>query len=537
MIDIAKIITGKESVNVEVKSADSGVPSSVWETYSSFANTFGGTIVLGIGENKKTKEFIPKGVENPHQLILDIWNTLNNRQKISANILLEHQVYSVEYEGRDYVVLEIPRADRSYKPVFVGQDMFKGSFKRNQEGDYHCTKEEIKAMIRDQSDTSADSYVLDKVSIKALNSESINSYRNMFRLYHDKHFWNDLPVEDFLIKIGAAKIAEIDGKIHPTLGGLIFFGDFMSITDELPYFFLDYREVLPGSERWSDRVCSGDADWSGNVYDFFFRIAHRITSDVKRPFKLDENMLRIDDTPIHKGIRECLANALIHADYYGRRGVVIVRELNKITISNPGSFRIDLNEAISGGISDTRNTKIFNMFALIDVGERAGTGLCNVFNVWKQYGYSEPVITESVNPDRIIMVININDNDTENGANSSENGANSSENGANSSENVANSSENVANLTENVANSTENVANSTENVANSESFSKCDRAVYEYMLRHSTSSVSEIAGSIGFTTRSVQRSIIKFENIGLVKKNGNRSNRIWVLESSTDKDS
>ncbi len=366
-------------------------------------------------------------MENPHQLILDIWNTLNNR-------------------------------------------------------------------LRDQSDTSADSYVLDKVSINALNSESISSYRNMFRLYHEKHFWNDLPVEDFLIRIGAAKIAETDGRIHPTLGGLIFFGDFMSITDELPYFFLDYREVLPGAERWSDRVCSGDADWSGNVYDFFFRIAHRITSDVKRPFKLDENMLRIDDSPIHKGIRECLANSLIHADYYGRRGVVIVKELNKITISNPGSFRIDLDEAISGGVSNTRNTKIFNMFALIDVGERAGTGLCNVFNVWKQYGYSEPAITESVEPDRVTMVIHIND-------------------------------------------TVMNVANSTENVANSKSFSKCDNAVYDYMMKHPSSSVAEIADSIRYTTRSVQRSFIKFENIGLVSKNGNRSNRIRVLESSHGRDS
>ena len=128
-------------------------------------------------------------------------------------------------------------------------------------------------------------------------------------------------------------------------------------------------------------------------------------------------------------------------------------------------------------------------------------------------------------------------NSSENDANSSENGANSSENGANSSENGANSSENVANSSENVANSPGNVANSPENVANSESFSKCDRAVYGYMLRHPSSSVSEIADSIGFTTRSVQRSIIKFENIGLVKKNGNRSNRIWALESSTDKDS
>ncbi len=65
--------------------------------------------------------------------------------------------------------------------------------------------------------------------------------------------------------------------------------------------------------------------------------------------KLDDKLARIDDTPIHKGLRECLANALIHTDYYGRRGIVIDKEFRKITISNPGTFRVDINAAIAGG--------------------------------------------------------------------------------------------------------------------------------------------------------------------------------------------
>ena len=102
-------------------------------------NTFGGTIILGIGEDRRTKKFLPLGVDNPQQIILDIWNTLDNRQNISCNILLEHHVYPCHYQGRIYVVMEIPRAERTEKPIFIGEDMFKGSFKRNHEGDYHCT--------------------------------------------------------------------------------------------------------------------------------------------------------------------------------------------------------------------------------------------------------------------------------------------------------------------------------------------------------------------------------------------------------------
>ena len=104
MINIASILDAKEHINMEVKAAGKGIPNSIWETYSSFANTFGGTIILGMEEDKATKEFIPKGVQDPQQMLSDIWNTLNNRQKVNANILLEHHVYYTDYDGMAFVV-------------------------------------------------------------------------------------------------------------------------------------------------------------------------------------------------------------------------------------------------------------------------------------------------------------------------------------------------------------------------------------------------------------------------------------------------
>ena len=219
------------------------------------------------------------------------------------------------------------------------------------------------------------------------------------------------------MKIGAAKKSQFDGRIHLTLAGLVFFGDFNTITDELPNYFLDYRERLSGETRWSDRVCSGDGDWSGNIFDFYYKVIDRLTADVKRPFKLDKDLSRIDDTPIHASLRECLANALIHADYYGRRSIVIDKEFRKVTISNPGTFRISIDEAIAGGISDARNGKIFNMFALINVGERSGSGLCDVYNVWEENRFKRPEIVESISSDRVTLTLqieidgNLDDND------------------------------------------------------------------------------------------------------------------------------
>lgn len=48
---------------------------------------------------------------------------------------------------------------------------------------------------------------------------------------------------------------------------------------------------------------------------------------------------RIDDTPVHKALREALANCLINADYHGLRDVVIRKEPDKLILANPGYVR------------------------------------------------------------------------------------------------------------------------------------------------------------------------------------------------------
>ena len=64
-------------------------------------------------------------------------------------------------------------------------------------------------------------------------------------------------------------------------------------------------------------------------------------------------------------------------------------------MSNPGDFRIDIDAAKSGSVSDPRNGTLMKMFNLIDVGERDGSGIPSIFGVWKQHGWDEPVITQT----------------------------------------------------------------------------------------------------------------------------------------------
>ena len=193
------------------------------------------------------------------------------------------------------------------------------------------------------------------------------------------------------------------------------------ITNILPYYFLDFREHLSPDVRWTDRVCSGDATWSGNIFDFFFRINQAITADVKVPFKIaSDNVTRDDDTLVHKALREVLANALIHADYHGRRGIVIDKYPKRLEVSNPGTLRVSKSVAIAGGTSDARNGKIFNIFSLVRIGERSGMGISSLYGVWRQEKFAQPSIAESYEPDRTKVTVEYESEATEVGVETAE---------------------------------------------------------------------------------------------------------------------
>ena len=401
MLDFFNIEKYKENNRLEAKAAAVGLPKSLWATYSAFANTNGGIILLGVTEDAQHQLHV-EGVNDADALVIDFWNIINNQSKISINVLNDKDVIVREFDGKKIIIISVPRAQRYDKPIYLDGNLF-SSYKRNGEGDYRCTKEVIQAMLRDASPKTQDMLVLGNMNLDVFDKDTIKRYRIRMQGIRPGHVWEALEDVDFLYRIGAVG-RDADGKLHPTAAGLLMFGYEYEIVREYPHYFLDYREKLDDDTRWSDRFVSSSGDWSGNIYEFYFRVYNRIAQSVKVPFALD-GISRIDDTELHKALREALANTLINADYYGNTGVVIERSINSITMTNAGTFRIDLDEAINGGISDPRNSGLIKMFSLINIGERAGSGLPMIFKAWTGTDFAMPDITEKENPDRVCLIL------------------------------------------------------------------------------------------------------------------------------------
>ena len=404
MINFEELEKYRENNRIEAKKSVGGLPKSIWETYSAFANTMGGIILLGV-EEAKDHSLHALDLPDPDRLIREFWNIVNNPQKASVNILSDRHVQKHIIDEKTVISIEIPRAQRSDRPVYIDGNPLSGSYRRNGEGDYRCSKEEVQSMLRDAAVRTQDMKVMEDMPLDVLDKDSVRRYRLRMKNFRPGHVWEELDDDAFLYKIGAVA-RDKENLFHPTAAGLLMFGFEYEIVKEYPAYFLDYQENMDPSTRWTDRIVSSSGDWSGNLYDFYFRVYNKITQDIKTPFRL-EGGDRIDDTPVHQALREALANALINSDYYGHGGVVVKKSSDEITITNPGNFRIDVEDAKSGGISDPRNAALIKMFNLINIGERAGSGVPNIYMVWDRLGFPAPEIREYFNPERITLTLKL----------------------------------------------------------------------------------------------------------------------------------
>ncbi len=405
---VSQIIKDRETAEIEFKSAKGGFPKSFWETYSAFANTHGGTIVLGVKEKDGIFTLNNLTDDDIDKLQKDFWSGVHNKNTINACILKNDDVEVGEIEGHKVILFHIPQAQRDQRPIHCTQDAFNGTFRRNYEGDYLCGNAEVRRMFADADITRpADGRILKNYSWDDIDMPSFEQYRRLFATAKPSHPWHTLSNDELMRKLGGYRKDRETGEEGFTLAGILMFGKYDSIKDQTcaPKFFPDYKEIPAdtSSTRWIDRIYP-DGSWEANLFQFYRRVLPKLQQVIPTPFRLEGNQ-RKDETPAHESLREAFANLCVHADYSEESSLLVYRYPHRIVFSNPGVMLISKQQFYQGGESVCRNTSLQQMFMMIGSAEKAGSGVDKILKGWETLNWKRPYPIEKAQPNKVELVM------------------------------------------------------------------------------------------------------------------------------------
>lgn len=174
-----------EGIEIEYKAAEKGLPRSFWETYSAFANTNGGVVILGYDERDKVNPI--KGFKNPQPIYDQLLNDANNLNKVSFNLLTDDDILikPIRDSDRSLIIVNIREAPYSAKPVHIGKDIG-NSYIRLGEGDRAVTKQQLKYLLSSSHDD-IDSQILPNFDISDINFETVERYRSRLIKQDEKY--------------------------------------------------------------------------------------------------------------------------------------------------------------------------------------------------------------------------------------------------------------------------------------------------------------------------------------------------------------
>ena len=321
-------------------------------------------------------------------------------------MLTNDDVRTINIVGKTVLVFRIPFAERTKRPVYVSPNPFGNTYKRNYEGDYRCTDNEVKQMIGDAAgELRRDSFIFEHFTTDDFDPTSVRQFRQLFSVFNPSHPWNALEDIELFKKIGAYRRDRKTLKEGVTLAGLLMFGKGDSLNEQevVPNFFPDYRAHLSETIRWTDRLYP-DGTWEHNLLQFYLRVLPKISSLLPKPFQMEKDA-RIDETPTHIALREAFVNALVHTDYFQSGNISVEVQRQQFVITNPGTLLVSLDQYYEGGVSECRNPSLQKMFMLIGRAEKAGSGVDKIMTGWDYSHWIRPYLQLQTQPNRVKLVL------------------------------------------------------------------------------------------------------------------------------------
>ncbi len=372
-----------EKQNIELKAAEKGCPSHLYDTLSSFSNQDGGGILIfGIDENQ---DFKPVGVYDLQDL----------QKKVTAQCSqMAPEVRAVftvaEYENVCICSAEIPGLDISERPCYYkGAGRVKGSFVRVGDADLHMTDYELYSLEAFRRQLHDDERIVERAELEALDEEQVSSYIHQKEI--DRPQFTQMPREKIYEMLSILR----DG--HPTLAALMNFGIYpQAYFPQLGITAI----VVPGTEigdtTESDVRFLDNKRIEGNLMTMVREAIAFCVRNMKVRTVIDRKTGERKDRPEYPvaAIREAVLNAVIHRDYSFHtesRSIQISLFTDRMEIHSPGSLYGRMTvEQLGNTRFSLRNPTLAVMAESMTEAENRYSGIPTMRREMKKYGLPEP---------------------------------------------------------------------------------------------------------------------------------------------------
>ena len=385
-----------ETQNIELKAAEKGCPTRLFDTLSAFSNQDeGGVMIFGIDE---AEGYAVKGVYDAQDLQKKVTEQCKQMEP-SVRALFT----ICDIEGKTIVSAEIPGVDISERPVFYkGVGRIKGSYIRVGESDEPMSEYEIYSYEAFRKRIRDDVRVVENAKFNMIDKNRMERYFSAVRSER-KNLAENVSEEEILELMGIA----IEG--NPTLAGLMTFSKYPQA-----YFpqFCVTAVSLPGTElgavgedgeRFIDnrRITGAIPDMLEEAVEFVRRNSRTKTI-------INDNGQRVDkpEYPV-KAVREAILNALVHRDYSIHTENVPVRiEMyrDRMEIINSGGLYGKITiDALGKVRPETRNAALANILELLNVTENRYSGIPTMRSEFASAGLPAPIFSVVHGEFKVVM--------------------------------------------------------------------------------------------------------------------------------------
>ena len=368
--DIGILLAEGEGLRVEFKSS---FDNKVIETLVAFANTSGGSVLIGISDDRKVS-----GVTINHESAQNWLNEIKNKTSPALVPVVE----SLEYDGRVVVIVTV--TEYPIKPV----SMRSKYFKRIANANHLMNTDEIANEHLKTINSSWDYYIDPGHGVDSISLDKVRSYLSRIEQQTGSVLVSDPP--EFLEKL------EITRKNQLTFGGyLLFVKDYCIISDVQAGRFKGQTSIIDSLSLNTDLFT--EVEELSSFIKKHLMVEYIFTGALQRTERLDY--------PID-AIREIITNMVVHRDYRDSSGSIIKIFDECIEFYNPGRLigGITVNDLLSGNyISQCRNKLIARAFKETGMIERYGSGIKRILNICKDYGIVPPVFEEVFNGFKVTL--------------------------------------------------------------------------------------------------------------------------------------